>query len=176
MPPIDTKTRSKGRVIRTHTVDRRADLAAIHMAQKALGLSADDASALKLAVVGVASSADMTDAQRRRYLAHLSNLQRRQKEQQQAPQASVGPEQVAHAEPRRALERGQADPHDERWAVARGLWTALHRAGHVHVDTDKALLAYTVRQTKVEHWRFLNTHQMNTVLESLKKWARRVGA
>lgn len=176
MPPASTPTPSKGRVVRTHTVDRRADLAAIHMAQKTLGLSTDDASALKLAVVGVASSADMTDAQRRRYLAHLSNLQRRQKEQQQAPQASVGPGQVAHAEPRRALERGQADPHDERWAVARGLWTTLHRAGHVHVDTDKALLAYAVRQTKVEHWRFMNTHQMNTVLESLKKWAQRVKA
>lgn len=175
MPPTDTKTRSKGRMVKTRTVDRRADLAAIHMAQKALGLSTDDASALKLAVVGVASSADMTDAQRRRYLAHLSNLQRRQKEQQ-APQASVGPEQVAHAEPRRALERGQADPHDERWAVARGLWTALHRADHVHVDSDKALLAYAVRQTKVEHWRFMNTHQMNTVVESLKKWAQRVKA
>lgn len=175
MTPTSPKTRSKGRVVRTHVVDRRADLAAIHMSQKTLGLSTDDASALKLAVVGVASSADMTDAQRRRYLAHLSNLQRRQKAQHQ-PQASVGPAKVAHAEPRRALERGQADLHDERWAVARGLWIALHRAGHVHVDTDKALLAYVVRQTKLEHWRFLNTHQMNTVVESLKKWARRVGA
>lgn len=175
MTPTSPKTRSKGRVVRTHVTTRRADLAAIHMSQKTLGLSTDDASALKLAVVGVASSADMTDAQRRRYLAHLSNLQRRQKEQHQ-PQASVGPAKVAHAEPRRALERGQADQHDERWAMARGLWTALHRAGHVHVDTDKALLAYAARQTKVEHWRFLNTHQMNTVVESLKKWARRVGA
>lgn len=47
--------------------NRQNHLAAIHMAQKALCLSADDATALKLAVTGVASAADMTASQRRQY-------------------------------------------------------------------------------------------------------------
>ena len=56
-------------------VHHKNHLAAIHIAHKALGLSKDDALALKMSVTGVASAGDMTEQQRKRYLAHLAGLQ-----------------------------------------------------------------------------------------------------
>lgn len=144
---------------------RQNHLAAMHVAQKVLGLTADDATALKLAVTGVASAADMTAPQRRQYLAHLSGLQAR---------AAVGRgEKPAYTPKRPALARAADDAQDERWHKARALWAALAVAGQVHTDTDAALTAYVQRQTHIEHWRFLNSYQVNGVIESLKKWCLR---
>ena len=151
----------------TKPVNRNNDLAAIHIAQKALGLSADDASALKLAITGQASAAKMTTAQRRQYLAHLSGLQARA--------ARDRGEKPAYEPVRPLGQRSTADDQDDRWAKARALWHALAQAGHVHTDTDAALLAYVRRQAKVDAWRFLNTHQVNNVIEALKRWCRRAG-
>jgi len=151
----------------TKPANRQNHLAAIHMAQKALGLSSDDAQALKLAVTGVASAADMTAMQCRQYLAHLSDLQAR---------AAVARGQKPAYQPERpARERAHPDSLDERWQKARSLWHALVVAGHVRTDTDAALMAYVRRQAPVEHWRFLNTHQINQVIEALKRWCVRVG-
>lgn len=138
---------------------RQAQLAAIHMAQKALNMSAEDASACKLAVTGKASSADMTAAQRAQYLAHLAGLQGR----------PVRPALPA----RPTTQRAGADADDERWRKARALWHALAQAGAVRANTDAALTAYVKRQTHVEAWRFLNGYQVNTVIESLKRWCVR---
>lgn len=146
--------------------DRRAHLSAIHMAQKALGLSADDAISVKLAVIGVASSGDMSAAQRKRYLAHLSGLQ--------ASAALARGEKPAYT-PRPPAHRSADDEHDERWGKARALWHALAVAGVVRTDTDAALSAYVKRQTRVDAWRFLNGYQVNTVIEALKKWCARAG-
>lgn len=149
------------------TDDRRAHLAAMHMAQKALGLTAEDASALKIAVTGVVSGADMTAAQRRKYLAHLSGLQ--------AAAARARGAKPAHDPARPALQRSASDSADARWSKARVLWQALASNGQVRADTDAALMAYFTRQTKLEHWRFANDAQINTVIESLKRWCHRVG-
>lgn len=138
---------------------RQAQLAAIHMAQKALNMSAEDASACKLAVTGKASSGDMTAAQRAQYLAHLAQLQGRV--QRPAPA------------PRSAGQRSTADAGDARWGKARALWSLLAKAGVVQADTDVALAAYVKRQTQVEAWRFLNGYQVNMVIESLKQWCMR---
>ena len=138
-------------------------LAAIHIAQKSLSLSKDDAEALKLQIVGVASAAGMSDAQRRRYLAHLTKLQERAGLRTAVPAAGARP----------PLQRAIADGADERWAKARTLWALLAQAGQVRTDTDAALMAYVQRQTHLEHWRFLNSYQVNTVIESLKRWCRR---
>lgn len=145
------------------TAPRQNHLAAIHMAQKALGLSADDASALKLAVTGKASSADMSAAQRSQYLAHLSGLQER------AGLIAPRPQKRPH------VQRSGDDADDERWGKARALWHALAVAGVVRVDTDAALTAYVKRQTRLEHWRFLNSYQVNNVIEALKGWCMRSG-
>ena len=142
-------------------------LAAIHMAHKALGLSKDDALALKQSVTGVASAGDMTVQQRKRYLAHLAGLQ--------ATMARARGEKPAYEPKRPVQQRSVDDDQDERWLKARALWAALGRAGEVHHDTDVALMRYVARQTHVEHWRFLNSHQINNVIEALKRWCRRVG-
>jgi hypothetical protein len=54
---------------------RANHLAAIHISEKALGMSRDDAAVLKLQITGHPSSKDMTAQQRARYLAHLAGLQ-----------------------------------------------------------------------------------------------------
>lgn len=146
---------------------RQAHLAAIHIAQKALRLTTEDAQALKSAVTGVASAGAMTPAQRRKYLAHLSTLQARQAVAQGGKPA-YQPERPAH-------HLAVDDAQDDRWHKARFIWANLARAGHVHTDTDAALMAYVKRQAHVEHWRFLNTVQINSVIEALKRWAARVG-
>lgn len=147
--------------------NRRAHLAAIHMAQKALGLTADDATSLKLAVTGQASAGNMTAAQRRQYLAHLSGLQARN--------AEARGQKPAYQPQRPAYTRNIDDEQDDRWSKARAIWHALAVAGVVRTDTDDALMNYIKRQTPVEHWRFLNSYQMNAVIEALKRWARRAG-
>ena len=147
----------------SQTVPRQSHLAAIHVAQKALGLSADDASALKLAITGKASSADMSEAQRKKYLAHLSGLQERA--------GLIAP----RPQKRTYVQRNADDDQDERWGKARALWHALAAAKVVHTNTDAALMAYVKRQTKLEHWRFLNSYQITSVIEALKKWCTRSG-
>lgn len=149
------------------TDTRQAQLAAVHIAQKALGLTADDALALKLAVTGVASAGDMTSLQRRKYLAHLSTLQARQ--------AVAEGSKPAYQPQRAPLQHSIDDARDDRWHKARMLWTLLAQAGHVHTNTDAALMAYVRRQTNLEHWRFLNTVQITRVIEALKRWCLRVG-
>ena len=144
-------------------VSRNNDLAAIHIAQKALGLTKEDAQALKLGITGKASAADMTVPQRRMVLAHLSTLQA----------IAGGKPKPAYTGQRRSLDRSAADSADARWGKARALWAQLADAGVVKANTDAALTAYVKRQTKVEAWRFLNHYQINTVIESLKRWCLR---
>ncbi|MCM2340431.1 regulatory protein GemA [Rhodoferax sp.] len=145
------------------TAPRQSHLAAIHCAQKALGLSAEDASALKLAVTGQASSATMSATQRKAYLAHLSTLQQRA--------GLIDPRPAKRPQVQRSVE----DYQDERWGKARALWHALAANGVVHTDTDAALAAYVKRQSHMEHWRFLNGYQINAVIEALKSWCTRTG-
>lgn len=144
---------------------RQQHLAAMHIAQKALRLSADDASALKLSVTGVASAADMTATQRRQYLAHLAGLQ--------ASAAVARGQQPAYVPKRPALVRNIDDSDDKQWSKARALWHALAAAGHVRIDTDEALQSYATRQTGVDAWRFQTQPQITRVIEALKKWCKR---
>ncbi len=146
---------------------RQHHLAAIHMAQKALHLSKEDASALKFKMTGKYSAADMTALERRQYLARLSELQ--------AQVATARGEKPAYTPQRPPAQRSTDDDQDERWSRARALWADLARAGEVRADTDSALQAYAKRQTKVDAWRFMNGHQINNVIEALKRWCRRVG-
>ena len=140
----------------TASASRKNYLAAIHVTHKALGLSKDDACALKQSVTGVASAGDMTEQQQRRYLAHLHRLQ--------AATKAPGRPQV---------QRSVDDSQDNRWRKARALWHVLAVAGIVRENTDDALLAYVQRQTHMSAWRFLNGYQINGIIESLKSWCER---
>lgn len=151
----------------TRKPTRTGHLAAIHMAEKALGLSREDAAALKAQVTGIASSADMSAGQRARYLAHLAVLQ--------AKVAEARGEKPAYQPRRPALVRNIDDAGDYQWGKARALWHALAIAGHVRADTDGALQAYAKRQTGVDAWRFQTQPQITQVIEALKKWCKRCG-
>lgn len=146
---------------------RVAHLAAIHIAEKALRLSREDAAALKAQVTGHASSADMTASQRAHYLAHLAVLQ--------AKAAEARGEKPAYSPKRPALVRNVDDAGDMQWGKARAVWHALAVAGVVHTDTDAALQAYATRQTGVTAWRFQTQPQITRVIEALKKWCKRTG-
>ena len=162
----DAPARSSSKKPTRKPADRRqSDLAAIHIAQKALALTKEDSEALKLSVTGKASAADMTLAQRRQYLAHLSGLQAQR----------AGSPKPAYIGPRRELNISPDDPDNSRRAKAQALWHALAVAGHVRIDSHYALMAYVERQTKCTAWRFLNGYQINQVLEALKRWCIRVG-
>lgn len=145
---------------------RQAQLAAIHIAQKSLGMSKDDAESVKLAVTGQASAGSMTTAQRAKYLAHLSGLQKNA--------AQSRGETPTYDIKRPAMQRSVDDQGDYRWGKARAMWADLASLGAVDHDTDDALLAYVKRQTHMEAWRFLNTFQINGVIESLKRWHDRL--
>ena len=150
----------------TKPIAPKNHLAAIHIAFKALGINKEDACALKLQVTGKASAGDMTVQQQKRLLARLAELQADAAKQRGATPAYT-PKRTQHA-------RTTTQDLDDRWFKARALWAALAAAGHVRIDTDVALNAYVKRQTHMDHWRFLNGHQVNSVIEALKRWCRRV--
>jgi|JI10StandDraft_1071094.scaffolds.fasta_scaffold390155_2 phage gp16-like protein len=141
---------------------RQADLSTIHILQKEVGLSNDDAEALKIALTGKASSADMSFEQRSKVIGHLRRLK-----------VAQAPTTPAYTAQRPKLARSDDDHQDLRWGKARALWAKLAMGGQVRTNTDAALMAYVKRQTRVDAWRFLNGHQINEVLEALKKWCRR---
>ena len=149
----------------TKPTPHKNHLAAIHIAFKALGISKDDACALKQSVTGVASAGDMTEQQRKRLLARLAELQ--------ADRATQRGDKPSYTPKRAPLQRTVDDDQDERWGKARALWGALATAGVVRINTDAALAAYVKRQTKLEAWRFLNSYQVNGVIEALKQWCVR---
>ena len=150
----------------TKPIAPKNHLAAIHIAFKALGISKEDACALKLQVTGKASAGDMTVQQQKRLLVRLAELQ--------ADAATQRGEKPAYTPKRPALHRTVADTDDARWSKARALWAALAVAGYVDNNTDVALMAWIKGQTKIDHWRFLTVHQVVTAIESLKKWCQRV--
>jgi hypothetical protein len=137
--------------------DRLADLKQIHALQREIGLSADDASALKLTLTGVASSGDMSAPQRAKLLAHLRGLALR-----------AGPK--AGKARRSVHKRAAWNPkHKLVWA----LWQQLADAGKVTDRRAGALGAYVKRQTGVDQLAWINERQIDLVIESLKKWLAR---
>ena len=118
-------------------------IAAIHVAQGKLRLTEDDARALKLAVIGVDSCKNMTSAQQAKLLKHMNKL---------------------------VMELGSRVTKDPRWRKARALWHELHQAGKVNANTERAMHQWIKNTIGVDHWLWLSEGQVNTLIESLKKW------
>ena len=55
----------------------------------------------------------------------------------------------------------------------RALWLDLHGLGAVRNPAESALIAYVKRQTGVSALQWLNEHQTERVIESLKAWQKR---
>lgn len=129
---------------------RRADLAAIHVAKKALRW--DDATYRDVLqkVCDVRSSADLDFAGRRRWLAHLRKCLG-----QAAP----------HAAKRKPLTPMQA----KVWS----LWMQLADKKLVEARTMEAIDAWVARQTGVDRLVWLTPQQLDLAVESLKRWLSR---
>jgi hypothetical protein len=131
---------------------RQADLAAIHIARKALSWSEDEYRDIMATVCGgIRSAGELDHAGRKRLLAHM----------QACVLANGRP--AAHASRRTAL-----TPEEKKvWA----LWMNLADAGLVQARTMKAIDTWVARQTGgVSTFRFCNPKQRALVIESLKRW------
>jgi phage gp16-like protein len=133
---------------------RTRDLAAIHVAKKALQLD-DDAYRDLMATVcgGIRSAGELDHAGRQRFRAHL--------------EACV---KASQARPAKKAIRRELEPYERKiWA----LWMKLADAGRVHQRSMQAINAWVKRQTGVDSIAFLTAHQVEQVIESLKLWLDR---
>lgn len=105
---------------------------------------------------GVRSSTALDAAQRRRLIAHLVRLQ----SGRQGPAAA--PAKAAALPPLRPRQKKMFS-----------LWQQLADGGRVRERGMAALQAWVARQTGVDRWEWLNSHQEDTVIESLKRWLQR---
>ena len=133
---------------------RAADLAKIHMAKKALGLSDDDYRALLARVGKVGSAADLDIAGRVRVLREFERL-------------GWKPAPTGQPKPRLCRE-----PQARK---IRALWLALYGAGVVRNADESALLTYVRRQGQVDRLEWLSVAAASKVIEALKQWCRRTG-
>ena len=135
---------------------RKADLAAIHVAKKALGWDDDTYRDSMFTVCRVRSAALMDFTERKRFLAHLQACQR---------QMGIKP-------------RGDLQPRP--WSPPlRALWSRwqqLADAGLVHDRSRDALQAWVKRQAGVDRLEWLTNHQLDAVLASAKLWLARACA
>lgn len=131
---------------------RRADLAAIHIGKKALGWSDDEYRDILWTVCSVRSSALLDFAGRKRFLAHLK-------------QCGWAPSAAAPPRARKAW--------TERHKLAWSLWQQLADAGLIADRSRRGLDAWVKRQTQVDSFNWLNAHQLDGLISSLKRWATR---
>lgn len=142
------------RPVRDHAGARRADLAAIHIAKAQLRLNDDEYRDILATVCGgIRSSAQLDFAGRKRFLSHLQACLR---------QNVQTPRQRAVSAPLTAVQR-------KMWA----LWMQLADRGLIEHRTMSALVAFARRQTGVERLEWLNGHQVDLVIESLKRYLKR---
>ena len=129
-------------------------LAAIHMGRKALGLGEEEYRALLMAVVGKASSKEMSEAERQRVVLRMREL---------------GYQPAARA----ARPRVSRPPHVR---LIYALWGELQTRGAVVKGPRgaKGLRSWIARQTGVSAPEFLTVEQAGKCAEGLKLWIRRI--
>lgn len=132
---------------------RRADLAAIHMAKKALAWDDDTYRDILFTVCRVRSSAALDFAGRKAFLAHL-----------QACQANMG-----IAAPAGRTKTAWSPSQRRLWS----LWQQLADAKLANARDRKALDAWIKRQTGVDRIEWLNAAQLDLVIASAKRWLSR---
>lgn len=134
---------------------RRADLAAIHLAKKALGWDDGTYRDVMATVCRVRSAADMDFTARKRFLEHLRKCQ---------AQMGIKPRGEWKPQP-------WSPPLRALWS----LWQRLADAGLVHDRSRDALQAWVKRQAGVDRLEWLTTHQLDALLASARLWLGRAG-
>ncbi len=134
---------------------RRADLAAIHIAKKALEWDEDTYRDVMFTVTRFKSAGELDFAGRKRFLAHL-----------QACMVQAG--MVTKA-------KGTKAPWNPSQRRLWSLWQQLADAKLVTARDRKALDAWVHRQTGVDRLEWLNEAQLDLVITSAKQWLGRQG-
>lgn len=133
---------------------RRADLAKIHLAKKALGWDESFYRGILNTVCRVSSSAELDFTGRKRLLAHFEKC---------GWKPSHSP-------------KGRKLANDNQSRMVRGLWLELHDLGYVDDPSEAALAAWVKREAKVDALQWLNAQQAQQTIEKLKKWRDRDAA
>lgn len=144
--------------------DRRALLAKIHLGAKDLGLGEDTRRDVLEKITGHRSSADCSDRELIKVLAHYRTLG-------WAPAGAVKPRMGAV--PVRKPSRATAQ-HPVA-LKARAMWISLHQLGVVRDPSEKALEAFGKRQLGVDRLQWADQSMGFRLIEALKKMAERAG-
>jgi phage gp16-like protein len=142
-------------------------VAAIHVLKARLGLDEDYYRALLIDWVGKRSCSGMTVEELLTVRGHLENLVRKH-----GLAVDAGAPTRRRRLSREQFEKAkkEASPRERKvWA----LWHSLGRAGLVNDTGARALDHYVERQVHVSALRFCTAAQLDTLIESLKGWARR---
>lgn len=132
-------------------LQRKRELALIHMAKAQLRLSREDYEYVLSTVTGKASAADLDAAGREKLIKHFKSNGFKVKPTGKAQQT-------------RTLAQ------DAQSRKVRAIWLMLHALGQVRDPSEAALAAYTKRMAKVDALQWANHY---AVIESLKSWAMR---
>lgn len=130
---------------------KKREIRLIKIAQRELGIDDETYRSMLWAIARVRSASDLDWTGRKKVLDHMKKSGFKVKSAPANPNAN-----------------------DATYRKVRQLWSEMHRAGIIEHDTDQAVNAYVKRLTRVDDFRFLNSHQVATIIESLKRWQRRV--
>lgn len=140
---------------------RRAEIAQIHIAKKELALEDDAYRALLLQVTGKESSKDLTWQERKALLDHFKKVGFKVKSKVVQKTPAVD-------------QRDVNQTLEPQYLKILALWTDLYNCDAVRVNTESAVRIYIKRMTGCDDYRFCNGKQIETVIESLKKWLARI--
>ena len=147
---------------RTLSDIRKAELAQIHVAKKQLGWDEDTyRAAVRTASKGATDSSGKLDIKQRKALI---------------ARMKASGFKVKHARKAPLKNNNDISVGDDRDQVKkiRHLWLDLHAFGAVRDNSERALASYVKRITGKDHPRFLDLDEASSVIETLKKWQKRV--
>jgi phage gp16-like protein len=134
------------------TDPRRADLAKIHLAAKALRMDDETYRGMLRQVAGVESAAALSPTGRGKVLAHLKRL---------------------GWTPRRRAVHNATDWRRPRIAKITAIWCALADAGVVRNRSEQAMVTWCANITRKPKLEWASSVDLNRCVEGLKSWARR---
>lgn len=140
------------------------DIRAIHTLKGKLRLGEDDYRALLVNLTGVASSKDMSQAQRQQVRRHMQSLAERllltTSRRAWLPQAEFD------------AKAKSASPREKLVFV---MWRRLHLAGKVRNGSRLALHGFVKRVTGADALDFCNGAQLQAVIAALQDWCAKEG-
>lgn len=132
---------------------RRARLAQVHIARKALGMLEDDYRGLLQRVTGQSSAKHCEDRQLVSLIAEFERMGWR---------------------PVR-MGKGRKSAHNQTVWKARAMWISLYQLGAIEDGSDSALDAFGRRQLRVDRLQWADARQAFRLIEALKAIANRHG-